>query len=96
MLGTLRDNFVGTVSRWPDRKAILYGDRAYTFGELNASVNQLAPPGAAHGTEIVPASPPLDCPLFRCPVPASLTHAASASPARAIRIQGWIFMGVIQ
>ena len=42
MLGTLRDNFVGTVSRWPDRKAILYGDRAYTFGELNASVNQLA------------------------------------------------------
>lgn len=42
MLGTLRDNFAGTVARWPDRKAILYGDRVYTFGELNASVNQLA------------------------------------------------------
>jgi fatty-acyl-CoA synthase len=42
MLGTLRDNFAGTVSRWSDRKAVIYGDRAFTYGELNASVNRLA------------------------------------------------------
>ncbi len=42
MLGTLRDNFVGNVARWPDRKAIIAGARTYTYGELNACVNQLA------------------------------------------------------
>ncbi len=42
MLGTLRANFVGTVSKWSDRKAIIYGDRTYTYGDLNARVNQLA------------------------------------------------------
>lgn len=42
MLGTLRDNFVGTVSKWSDRKAIIYGERNYTYGDLNAAVNRLA------------------------------------------------------
>jgi acyl-CoA synthetase (AMP-forming)/AMP-acid ligase II len=42
MLGTLRDNFVGNVSRWRDRTAIIYGERAYTYGELNAQANRLA------------------------------------------------------
>ncbi|MDE2166984.1 MAG: AMP-binding protein [Alphaproteobacteria bacterium] len=42
MLGTLRDNFASTVSKWPDRKAIIYGDRIYTYGDLNVRVNQLA------------------------------------------------------
>ncbi len=42
MLGTLRDNFAGTVARWPDRRAIIYGERAITYGELDASVNRLA------------------------------------------------------
>ena len=42
MLGTLRDNFVGNVSRWPDRNAIIYGERTYTWAELNAHVNQVA------------------------------------------------------
>lgn len=42
MLGTLRDNFSGTVSKWPERKAILYGERSYTWGELNAAVNRMA------------------------------------------------------
>ena len=42
MLGTLRDNFAGTVLRWPDRKAIIFGDRTTTYGDLNASVNRLA------------------------------------------------------
>ena len=41
MLGTLRDNFAGTVSRWPDRTAIIHGERSITFGELDASVNRL-------------------------------------------------------
>jgi len=42
MLGTLRDNFAGTVNKWYDRTAVIYNDRAYTYGELNASVNRLA------------------------------------------------------
>jgi len=42
MLGTLRDNFAGTVSRWSDRTAIIAGDRTTTYGQLNASVNRLA------------------------------------------------------
>ena len=42
MLGTLRDNFVSAVSKWPDRKAIIYDDRVYTYGDLNERVNRLA------------------------------------------------------
>jgi len=42
MLGTLRDNFVGTVSKWPQRNAIIYGERSYTWADLNSSVNRLA------------------------------------------------------
>ena len=42
MLGTLRDNFAGTVDKWYDRTAVIYDDRVYTFGDLNARVNQLA------------------------------------------------------
>lgn len=42
MLGTLRDSFVGNVSRWPDRNAIIGGERIYTYAELNASVNRFA------------------------------------------------------
>ena len=41
MLGTLRDNFMANVSRWSDRTAIIYGDHAHTYGELNAQVNRL-------------------------------------------------------
>jgi fatty-acyl-CoA synthase len=40
MLGTLRDSFVGNVSRWPDRTAIIGSERAYTYADLNAVVNQ--------------------------------------------------------
>ncbi|OFZ97203.1 MAG: hypothetical protein A3H35_06105 [Betaproteobacteria bacterium RIFCSPLOWO2_02_FULL_62_17] len=42
MLGTLRDNFALTVSRWPEGKAIIYGERTVTWGELDKSVNRLA------------------------------------------------------
>ena len=42
MLGTLRDNFTGAVSKWPDKNAIVYGERTYTYGDLNAAVNRLA------------------------------------------------------
>ncbi|MCL5959484.1 MAG: AMP-binding protein [Chloroflexi bacterium] len=42
MLGTLRDNFTSTVDKWYDRKAVIYGDRTYTYGDLDASANQLA------------------------------------------------------
>jgi long-chain acyl-CoA synthetase len=42
MLGTLRDSFVGNVQRWPDRMAVIGGERTYTYGNLNASVNQFA------------------------------------------------------
>lgn len=42
MLGTLRDSFVGNVHRWPDRTAIIGGERSYTFAELNAAVNRFA------------------------------------------------------
>jgi len=49
MLGTLRDNFVGNVSRWPDGAAIVGPDRTYSYGELNKSVNRLANMMASHG-----------------------------------------------
>ncbi|MDH4188798.1 MAG: AMP-binding protein [Betaproteobacteria bacterium] len=42
MLGTLRDNFAGTVAKWPDRTAVIHGDRTYCWSELNAGVNRLA------------------------------------------------------
>ncbi|OGA33553.1 MAG: hypothetical protein A3G80_00225 [Betaproteobacteria bacterium RIFCSPLOWO2_12_FULL_62_13b] len=42
MLGTLRDNFANTVSHWSHRTAILYGERTYTYGDLDAAVNRLA------------------------------------------------------
>jgi fatty-acyl-CoA synthase len=42
MLGTLRDTFVGNVSRWPDRTAIICGERTFTYQALNARVNQFA------------------------------------------------------
>jgi fatty-acyl-CoA synthase len=42
MLGTLRDSFVGNVSRWPNRTAIIGSERAYTYADLNAAVNQCA------------------------------------------------------
>ena len=42
MLGTLRDSFVGNVSRWPDRTAIIGSERAYTYADLNTAVNQCA------------------------------------------------------
>ena len=42
MLGTLRDSFVGNVARWPDRNAIIGGERSYTYADLNALVNQFA------------------------------------------------------
>lgn len=42
MLGTLRDNFAGTISNWSSRNAIICGDRVFTYGDLNASVNRLA------------------------------------------------------
>ncbi len=42
MLGTLRESFLATVSRWPDGDAIISGESSYTFGALNARANQLA------------------------------------------------------
>ncbi|MDP2937280.1 MAG: AMP-binding protein [Dehalococcoidia bacterium] len=42
MLGTLRDNFLGTVHKWSDRPAIIYNGQTYSYGELNDRVNQLA------------------------------------------------------
>ncbi len=42
MLGTLRDSFLAIVSKWSDRNAILGDEATYTFGALNAQVNQLA------------------------------------------------------
>ncbi|MCG6873947.1 MAG: AMP-binding protein [Betaproteobacteria bacterium] len=42
MLGTLRDNFIGSVERWPGRTALIHDARAYTFAELNAAANRLA------------------------------------------------------
>ena len=42
MLGTLRDSFVGNVSRWPDRTAIIGSERTYTYAELNEAVNRCA------------------------------------------------------
>ena len=41
MLGTLRDSFAGAVSR-PERTAIIYGDRTWSYAQLNARSNQLA------------------------------------------------------
>lgn len=40
MLGTLRDSFLGNVSRWPDGVAIIDNDCAYTYAELNVRVNR--------------------------------------------------------
>lgn len=42
MLGTLRDGFKGNVTRWPDRIAVICGERSYTYAELDARANQLA------------------------------------------------------
>ena len=42
MLGTLRDHFAATVSRWPGRTALLEGERAWTWSELDRAVNRLA------------------------------------------------------
>ncbi|TAK48450.1 MAG: hypothetical protein EPO23_07395 [Xanthobacteraceae bacterium] len=42
MLGTLRDGFVGNVARWPDRNAVIGGERTYTYADLNACVNRFA------------------------------------------------------
>jgi len=42
MLGTLRDSFAGNVHRWPARMAVIAEQRSYTYGELNARVNQFA------------------------------------------------------
>ncbi len=42
MLGTLGGSFSGNAARWPERTAILDAERAYSLGELNASVNRLA------------------------------------------------------
>jgi fatty-acyl-CoA synthase len=42
MLGTLRDNFLATVSKWSERNAIIEPARTYTYGALNARANQLA------------------------------------------------------
>jgi long-chain acyl-CoA synthetase len=42
MLGTLRDNFIASVERWPGRTALIHDARAYTFAELNAAANRLA------------------------------------------------------
>jgi len=42
MLGTLQDSFTATVSRRPERLAVIYGERTYTYAELNDSANRLA------------------------------------------------------
>ena len=42
MLGTLRDSFIGNVSRWPDRTAIIGSERTYTYAELNEAANRCA------------------------------------------------------
>ncbi len=42
MLGTLRDNFACTVAKWYDRPAIIYNDRTYTYGDIDAQVNRMA------------------------------------------------------
>ncbi len=42
MLGTLRDNFAATALRRPERAALIYGDRTYSYGELNACASQFA------------------------------------------------------
>ncbi len=42
MLGTLRTSFIGNVSRWPKRNAIIGAVRTYTYADLNACVNQFA------------------------------------------------------
>jgi non-ribosomal peptide synthetase component F len=41
MLGTLGDSFAGAVSR-PERTAIIYGDRTWSYAQLNARSNRLA------------------------------------------------------
>ena len=42
MLGTLRDHFRARVANWPQRTAIICGDRVHTYGALDADVNRLA------------------------------------------------------
>jgi fatty-acyl-CoA synthase len=42
MLGTLRDHFASTVSKWPDGKAVICGERTYTWRELDRAANRLA------------------------------------------------------
>jgi fatty-acyl-CoA synthase len=42
MLGTLRDNFIGSVERWPGRVALIHDGRAYSFAELNTAANRCA------------------------------------------------------
>ena len=42
LLGTLRDNFSATLSRWPERTAVVYAERAYTFAELDEHASRLA------------------------------------------------------
>lgn len=42
MLGTLRDSFSATVANWPQRTAVIAGERIYTYGDLDVAVNRLA------------------------------------------------------
>ncbi len=42
MLGTLRDAFAGNVARWPDRTAIICGERVLSFADLDERANHLA------------------------------------------------------
>lgn len=42
MLGTLRDNFIGSVERWPARTALIHEERDWTFSALNLAANRLA------------------------------------------------------
>jgi fatty-acyl-CoA synthase len=41
-VGTLRDSFNASVSRWPGRIAIVDSERSYSWAELDARVNRLA------------------------------------------------------
>jgi non-ribosomal peptide synthetase component F len=42
MPGTLGDSFAGTVSRRPESAAIIYGNRTWSYAQLNARSDQLA------------------------------------------------------
>src|SRR3974390_2266720 len=63
MLGTLRDSFAGNVHRWPTRMAVIAEQRSYTYGELNACVNQFANFLTALG---VKKGAPVGCLLKNC------------------------------